>query len=584
MRMASATTTSTTAEAALLRARLVRIELKTVLITVLLGCLFVLVLYPPFMLVLNSFRVGGPGTEAPAFGLGNWVEAFRQPGLIEATRNTIVLTVLLQLIAFPIAVGVSWLLARTDIPGKNWIDLAFWITFFMPILPVTLGWILLFDPNFGLANQVAMKFFGLKAAPFNIYSFAGIVWVHLVTRTIATKIILLTPAFRNMDSSLEEASRISGRGSFGTLRRVVVPIMLPSIIIVFLMGTIHTLESFEIERVLGPAFQFYVYSTKIYQMIRAEPVDYGSATVLGVLVLIAMIPLILVQQRISSKSAFATISGKSKTKPYALGRWKWPAFVLVLGMGVVFTLIPLVFLLMGTFMRLFGFFGIDKAFTLDHWVNVLTNEVFLRSLGNSLIVGAGTAIAAVLLFSILAYVVVKTKYAGRGLIDFLSWLPIAIPGIIMGLGFLWLFLRTPVLQPLYGGVFSLILVTFLASMTLGVQLFKSNLLLISNDLEESSWVSGGSWRFTFRRVIVPLLAPTLISVGIVSFVVSIRNVSNIALLTTSQNQTLAIMQMNYMADGSYEGASVLGVIVVVLTTGVAILARILGLKVGRINS
>lgn len=565
-------------------ARFPRIELKTVLITILLGSLFSLVLYPLFMLVLSSFQLGSPGSETTRYGLDNWFEAFRQAGLVEAIRNTVVLTVVLQLIAFPISVFVSWLLARTDIPGKNWIDLLFWVTFFMPILPVTLGWILVFDPSFGLANQMAKSLFNLREPPFNIYSFAGIAWVHLVTRTIATKVILLTPAFQNMDASLEEASRISGRGSIGTLRRVVVPIMLPSIIIVFLMGTIYTLESFEVERVLGPAFQFYVYSTKIYQMIRSEPVDYGAATVLGVVVLIAMIPLILFQQRISRKSAFATISGKSKTTPYALGRWKWPAFALILGMGVVFTFIPLVFLLMGTFMRLFGFFGIKNAFTFDHWVDVLTNDVFLRSLGNSLILGSGTAVASVVLFSIVAYIVVKTRFAGRGVIDFLSWLPIAIPGIIMGLGFLWLFLRTPILQPLYGSIFSLMIVTLLASMTLGVQLFKSNLLLISSDLEESSWVSGGSWPFTFRRVIVPLMMPTLISVGIASFVVSIRNVSNVAILSTSQNQTLAIMQMNYMADGSYEGASVLGVMVVLLTTGVAIMARLSGIKIGRLRS
>jgi iron(III) transport system permease protein len=221
---------------------------------------------------------------------------------------------------------------------------------------------------------------------------------------------------------------------------------------------------------------------------------------------------------------------------------------------------------------------------LDHWLDVLTNEVFLRSLGNSLILGFGTAAAAIVLFSIVAYIIVKTNYAARGVIDFLSWLPICIPGMIMGLGFLWLFLRTPILQPLYGSIYSLMIVTFLASMTLGVQLFKSNLLLISRDLEESSWVSGGSWPFTFRKVILPLMVPTLISVGIVSFVVAVRNVANVAILSTTQNQTLAMMQMNYMADGSYEGASVLGVIVVVLTTGVAIAARLVGLKVGRLRS
>jgi iron(III) transport system permease protein len=571
-------------EQALTRSRLFRIEIKTIIITIFLGMLFIIILYPLFMLLLNSFQLGSPNDETTKFGVQNWLKALREPGLIEAMRNTIILTVILQLIAFPIAVFISWLLARTDIPGKNWIDLLFWITFFMPILPVTLGWIMLFDPSFGLMNQMIMKLFNLKDPPFNIYSFTGILWVHLVTRTIATKIILLTPAFRNMDASLEEASRISGRGNMGTLARIVVPIMMPSIIVVFLMGIIHTLESFEVERVLGPPFHFYVYSTKIYQMVRAEPVDYGSATVLGVMILLVMVPLILFQQRISKKSNFATITGKIKTQPYQLGRWKWPAFILIMSMGIIFTFVPMVFLLMGTFMRLFGFFNIDNPFTGEQWIRVLSNNDFLRSLGNSMILGLGTAVAAIFVFSIVAYIIVKTKYFARGLVDFLSWLPIAIPGMIMGLGFLWLFLRTPVLQSFYGSIFSLILVTLLASMTLGVQLVKSNLMLISNELEESSWVSGGSWFYTFRRIIVPLLIPTLVSMGIMSFVIAVRNVSNIAILTTSQNQTLAMMQMNYMADGNYEAAAVTGVIVVVLTTGVAVIARILGFKIGRIKT
>lgn len=556
-----------------------RADRATVLCTIALALLAFVVLAPILFLLLNSFQLARPG-QAVAYGIQNWVVALTEPGMVEAIGNTVVRTVVTLVLGFPLAVCVAWLLARTDVPGKQWLDLLFWITFFMPILPMTLGWILLLDPEFGIVNQGLMRLLGLAAGPFNIYSFAGIVWAHLATRTIVVQVILLTPAFRNMDASFEEASRVSGVGYVGTMLRVFLPIMAPVLMVVVLMGLIYSLESFEIEQVLGPPFSFYVFSTKVYQLIVREPANYGAATALSSLILFAIVPLILLQQRISRGGGYTTVTGRYKAQAFPLGRWKWPAFGLIMGMGVIFTLVPLFLLVLGSFMRLFGFFNLADAYTTRHWETVLREPNFLRSLQNSVAMGIGTALVVVIICSLIAYIVVKTRYKARGALDIISWLPITIPGVIMGLGLLWLFLNIPVVRPLYGTLAVLVWATALSSLTIGVQLIKSHLLQLSDELEECSRVAGGDWFFTFRKVILPLVTPVLITVAIIAFISAVRNVAHVAILVTSGTLPLAMFQLNLMVDGRYEAASVVGVIVVLMTTGVAILARAVGLRVG----
>ena len=556
-----------------------RLDVQALLCTAVLGVVGFVLLYPLLLLILTSFQVARPMQES-AYGLDNWAVALSEPGMLTAVLNTFKLTLVLQVVSFPVAIFVVWLLARTDIPGKNWIEFLFWIAFFAPSLPITLGWISLLDPDFGLINQAVKQVFSLENGPFNIYSFWGIVWVHLATKSIVVKVILLTPFLRNMDASLEEASRVAGVGPLRTLARIVIPVMSPAIMVVMIMSIIHLLETFEIEQVLGLPSRFYVYSTMIYRLLQIEPPQYGAATALAVMILVAMVPLILLQQKMSRSRRYTTVTGQFKAQQFALGAWKWPAFAFVLGLGFFFTLLPVLFLGLATFMRLFGFFNLPDPWTLSHWSRVLTDPIFLRSLVNTLLLGAGTTVLAILCYPLIAYIAVRTRYWGRQILDFLSWLPIAIPGMILGLGFLGLFLDTPVFRPLYGTLFVLILATSISSMTLGVQLVKSNLLQLGQELEEASWVAGGSWLYTFRRIILPIQVPVLITVGMVAFIAAARNVAGIALLVTSQNRPLAMLQLDYMVDGRYEAAAVVGVIVMLLTSGVALFARLFGLKLG----
>ena len=163
----------------------------------------------------------------------------------------------------------------------------------------------------------------------------------------------------------------------------------------------------------------------------------------------------------------------------------------------------------------------------------------------------------------------------------MSWLTGTIPGIVMGLGIIWLFLGTPFLRPIYGTIFVLIIVTVLAQMTTGVQVFKTNMVQIGNELEEAAWVFGAGWRYSFQKVVLPLIAPAVAVVGILAFASSVKMTSHVALLATTETRPLSILQLNYMADGSYEAASVVGVITLLLTLVAAAVARFLGVGAKR---
>ncbi|MDP6689350.1 MAG: ABC transporter permease subunit, partial [Alphaproteobacteria bacterium] len=211
---------------------------------------------------------------------------------------------------------------------------------------------------------------------------------------------------------------------------------------------------------------------------------------------------------------------------------------------------------------------------------VFADPIFVNSVLNTFYLGFGAALLGTVFAALVAYVSVRTKYRLRGALDFLSWLPASIPGIILGLGLLWMFLRVPIFNPLYGTIGVLIMAVFFASLTTGVQLIKSNMIQLGFDLEEASTVAGGSWFYTFRNVVFPILGNVLLSVGILIFASATRNVANIAMLVTNRNRPLSMLQVDYMVEGIFEPAAIVGVITVAITCGMAMLAVAFGKRIG----
>jgi len=549
------------------------------LFTIALAVVAFVVLYPIWLLLLNSFQVGTFG-QATVWGLANWQTALSQPVMRRALVNTLTLTATRQSLALIFGVLLAWMIARTNLPGRNWLELGFWIALFLPTLPLLLGWILLLDGNNGLFNQLLVKVPFVKIPPFEIYSWWGIVLVHLLGAGLPAKVFLLTPAFRNMDAALEEASRTCGVSLRGTLFRVVVPIMAPAILVATVLGTIRSLQAFEIELILGSPAKINVVSTLIYRLVYQEPPQYGSATALAMVMVIVLIPFIALQQWLTGRRSHATISGKYSARLHDLGRGRWPLFALVLVLLLTITVLPASLLFMGTFMKIFGFFNLPNPWTVANWIKVLSDPRLATDFVNTLEIGVGASLLAMVAFSLIAYASVRTKFRGRGLLDFLTWLPSTIPGIVISLGFLWLFLGTSIFRPLYGTILVLVLVAALGSMTVGVQIIKTNMIQLGAELEEASWATGGSWFYTFRRVVLPLVAPSIAVIGLQVFASAVSAVSIVALLGAPTNQPLSLLELNYLTSGDFQPATVVGVLILILTTVAAVAARVVGLRVG----
>jgi iron(III) transport system permease protein len=536
--------------------------------------------YPVGLLFLSSFQTNRPG-EAVTWGLEGWRIAFADPTIPQALANTLALGLFRTLLATALAIFFAWAITRTDMPGKGFIEFIMWLGFFLPHLPITIGWIILLDPDFGLINKLLMNTFGLTAAPFSITSYWGIVWAHIGFST-SLRFLLITPAFRAMDAALEEAARTSGASGTGTLMRITIPILAPVILATTALGFIRSLESFEIEMLLGVPAGIFVYSTKIWELVHWEPARYGPATALSSVFLLAIFLMVWLQRVMLGRRDYTTVTGRGySVRPTPLGRWKWPLFAFCVGFVTLTVLLPLVFLILGTFMRLFGFFQIENPWTLRNWAEAFNDRTFVRALRNSLVLGVGAGLVGALFYAVVSYVLVRTRFFGRGLVDFLSWLPWALPGVLISLALLWTFLGSGKLfTPLYGTIYLLILAIIIKELPLGTQVFKPSIMQIGRELEEAGWVSGASWFQTYRRVLLPLLMPTLVAVSLIVFIAAIRDIPTVVFLSSFESRTLSLLMLDYVAEGKFEKATVIGVFISSVIVVVAILGRTLGLRLG----
>ena len=267
-------------------------------------------------------------------GLEGWVKAFSTPGIIKAITNTFTLAITRQVIALFIGAFFAWLIARTDLPMKGLLEFFFWLSFFLPALPETMGWILLLDPKYGLLNQGLIGL-GIVSQPlFNIYSFWGIVWAHM-GGTVSIKVMLLAPAFRNLDAALEESSRISGASGWHTFFHILIPVMMPAILVTTILGIIRALEAFEIELLLGTPIGLQVYSTKIHELVTWEPPQFAPAMALSTVFLGLLLVMVAFQRRYIANRIYATVTGRGfSIRRTHLGRWRYPAFALVLSFAL----------------------------------------------------------------------------------------------------------------------------------------------------------------------------------------------------------------------------------------------------------
>ncbi|HEV8022067.1 MAG TPA: iron ABC transporter permease [Candidatus Lustribacter sp.] len=540
---------------------------------------------PIFITLVGSFRISLPG-QPTVWGTSGWTSAFSTPSVWQAVANTFILVAMRVPLALLLGSVVAFLLIRCNVRARQTIEFLFWTAFFLPTLPMAMAWALLLDPKSGWINRLLQPVLGLQHGPFNIYSYSGITWVHLVTTTVPAIILLLGPAFRGLNPVLEESARMSGASTIATFRRVVLPLLAPALAMAGIIALIRSLEGFEVELFLGVPAGIRVFTTKIQELVVYEPPRYAPAMALSVPFIILLIVLALWYQRVVRGRSYATLTGKMvAAPPFDLGAWRWPATIFCGLFATLAVIVPTATLLFGSFMEIFGVTNVSGGFgfTISHWTTVLHDPVFLSSFTVTLLLGVFTAAAGVLVFSLIAYIILRTRTAGRDVLDVAAWMPWAIPGILLSLSLLWIYLGFSVLNVLYGSVAGLVVAMLFKEMPGGVNLMKNGIARISLELEEAASTSGAGWWELYRRVLLPLLSPTAVTVALFIFVGCVKDISTMILLATPTTRPLSLLVLDYATNGEIENGAVVGVISAFMAIGVAFLGRRLSQQTGTRN-
>ena len=552
------------------------------------ACIIVLgayLVWPIILLLVLSFNVAEVflfgGTE---WGLSNWVDAWAFPGLLESIWNSFVVWFLESLFSFPIAIAIALLLARTNVPKARGLEFMFWVGFIFPSAAATFGWVMMAAPDWGFLNLAAKQLpFVSDDGPLNIYSLPGLIFVKVISDNLAFKVILLTAAFRNMDGAMEEAARVSGSSSLRTMIRVTLPVMIAPITLIWSLQFVTIFKGFETEFILGSRFGYWVYSTLIYRLIRLEiPAQYGSAVVLASITIAIIMVIIPFQLWITRRRQYTTVDSSFKPSLADLGKWRKLTFGAILGVSLLQTVVPALVLMGGSFMTRVGFFNTTVVWTTEHWTDVLHRGEFQQALKTTLIIATSAGVVSPILFSVFAYIIIRTQSRGRTVLDSIIWAAAAMPGTLVGLGLLLMFVKTPLLDALFGTIWALLIVVAISGVTAGTNIFKGVMLQVGASLEEAGRVSGAGWLRTYVTVVVPVLMPTMVLVGMMNFVQAANVTSSIILLASHDTETLSILALRYAYEqgGQIEEAGIVSLVIMALTMIVALPFRSLALRLG----
>jgi len=536
--------------------------------------------YPLSMLLYGSLHSTPPGV-AGTFTLEGYREAFTQQSVV-SLLNTVGISLAKTVPSLGLAILLAWILARTDTPFRGTLEALITLPFFIPPILTAMAWGMLGNPQVGLLNQVYQWATGSDAAPINVYSYGGVVW-HMMQYAVPFLFLLIFDAFRAMDQSLEEAARMCGASRLRTFCTITMQLMLPALTGATILSFIRGIENFESPLFFGTPAGIRVITTDIYDSInQRSPPEYQYATAISFVIMALLFLIVLLQWRILRGRSFQTVTGKGYSPTVIkLGKWRWATFAFCILFFFVTVVLPVGQLLIGSFFKFFGFYSRDML-TLDHYREVFASSDFWRGFGNTMLLGFFGATLTMLLGGAVAYISVRTKWRGRLLIDAMAWLPWMMPGIVLGVGFLWGFALLPHAIPIYGTIWALLLAYISLGTPLSVRVMSSAYAQLAFDLEECSRVHGASWLQTMWRIVIALAWPSFAVGWVLIFFGIMRELSASVLLYSVGSEVLSVVLLKLWANGNAEQVSVIGLIMMVMV----IVFRWVQLKVikSRINT
>jgi iron(III) transport system permease protein len=551
---------------------------------ILAGCtLFVLYLagVPLVMLLYGSIRSAPIGEPGATYTIQNYIKAYFDKEFYLLLLNSIYYALGTCTLTFLIGTFLAWVSERTNTPFKKLFVVMSLIPFIIPGILSTISWILLLSPKIGLINIVVKDVLGLESAPFNVYSMWGMIWaesIHLYPLVF----LLMSASFRNMDTSLEEAALTAGSSTAQTFCRVTLPLMRPAMFSLLLINFVRGIEAFEVPALIGVPAKISVFTTKIFLAIHQFPSDFGLAGAYAVTLLaISTVGVLLYGRLTRREERYATVTGKGyRPRVIDLGTWKY----LTLGISfLIFSLaviLPVFVLLWSSFIPYYGVPSRElmAKMTFANYQYIVNYPLALTALKNSFYLSVGSATLVMLLTSIIAWITVKTKLPGRALLDNMTFIPIAMPGIVLGVSLIWVYLTLPI--PIYGTIWVLLLAYITKFMPYGIRAASASMIQINKELEEASLTAGGTWFQTFRKIVLPLLMPGFTAGWIYISIIALRELSTSILLYSYNSTVLSIMAFDLWEGGQYTYVCALGVLMVLLLITMAFTARKLGAKIG----
>ena len=518
--------------------------------------------YPLSMLLYGSLHSTPPGM-AGTFNLDGYRDILTRENLL-TLLNTVGISLAKTVPSLALAVLLAWILARTDTPCRGALEVLVTLPFFIPPILTAMAWGMLGNPQVGLLNQLYQWITGSSTAPINVYSYGGVVW-HMMQYSVPFLFLLIVDAFRAMDPSLEEAARMCGASRFRTFRTITLQLMLPALTSGAILSFIRGIENFESPLFFGTPAGIHVITTDIYDSInQRSPPQYQYATAVSFVIMALLFLIVLLQWRLLRGRSFTTVSGKGYSPGIIkLGKWRWATFAFCLLFFVVTVVLPVGQLLIGSFFKFFGFYQWDML-TLEHYQAVFGSSEFWRGFGNTMLLGLIGASATMVLGGLVAYISVRTKWRGRSLIDAMAWLPWMMPGMVLGIGFLWGFATLPHAIPIYGTLWALLLAYMALGTPVAVRVASGAYQQIATDIEECSRVHGAGWWQTLFRILVALAWPAFAVGWVLIFFGIMRELSASILLYAPNTEVLSVVMLKMWTGGKPEEVSVIGLYMLVL--------------------
>ncbi|MDQ6817758.1 MAG: iron ABC transporter permease [Actinomycetota bacterium] len=527
-----------------------------------------LVIYPVIMLMIGALTGGDPvvdGYRLASVSLRNFVAVLLNPNVHLALANSLITCTGGTLIAVVIGLAFAWIVVRTDTPAKRLIAAAGMLPLFVPPLVGGVAWAILGSPKTGLLNTVLIRM-GLDWRV-NLYSSAGIIFVFGMY--YAPYVYMFTSAaLKNMDPSLEEAAEMSGASSVRTILTVTFPLIAPAIVSGMLLSFIVMLGIYGIPAVLGAPANIPVLTTYIYTLTNWSPPLYGSAASVAIILMVATGLLVLAQNKVLSGRSYTTVAGKAfRPRALRLGKWRFLTLGLAASYLVIVVGLPTVALGIAAFRKFLFIRDLPslldgKQYSWIHFDRLFANPQTLAALVNTLEVGLITAVLGGVLAFAIGYTVTRTRVPGRTVVDTIATIPVAIPGLVIGVAYLWAWIGLP--GGLYGTVWLLALAFVARFLPDTVKALSSSLMQIHRELEEAAWVSGRSTVSTIATIVLPLTRPGVVAAMTLLFILSTRELGSSLFLYSSGSMVMSVQLLGYYEGGNLSITAAYSLVQIVL--------------------